>query len=144
LGGPFVRLIIVFDPIFELAVSGLRGYLPRLRERRASTSISPEFRATNTRDSIYCALHKIRKRYPIAAMAALPNNLPFAVCARCGEVMPLIRTVARAGALPEMRVFVCNFCGEVETMGIPQQAQTASPTAKVSGTDGRRRGNNHQ
>jgi hypothetical protein len=23
-----------------------------------------------------CALHKIRKRYPIAAMAALPNNLP--------------------------------------------------------------------
>jgi hypothetical protein len=56
------------------------------------------------------------------AMAALPNNLPFALCGRCGQVMPLIRTMPRAGVFPEMQVFVCR-CGEVETVGIPQQTQ---------------------
>jgi hypothetical protein len=58
-------------------------------------------------------------------MAALQNNLPLAVCGRCGQVMPLIRTVPRLGALPAMHVFVCGSCGEVETVGIPQQTQTS-------------------
>jgi hypothetical protein len=85
--------------------------------------------------SIYCALHKLRQRYSIAVMAALPNNLRLAVCGRCGQVMPLIRTVPRIGVLPEMHVFVCSSCGEVETVGIPQQTQKGvhdiSSTGKI-------------
>jgi hypothetical protein len=66
-------------------------------------------------------LHKIHKNIQSAAMAAPTDNMPFVVCARCGEVMPLIRSVPRAGVFPEMQVFVCGSCGEVETVGIPQQ-----------------------
>jgi hypothetical protein len=55
-------------------------------------------------------------------VAALPDNRPLYACARCGQVMQLIRTFPRLGMVPEMHVFVCNSCGEVKVEEIPQQA----------------------
>jgi hypothetical protein len=48
-------------------------------------------------------------------MAPLPDNLPFTLCAGCGEVMNLIRSVPSLGMIPELHVFVCPACGEAET-----------------------------
>ena len=71
-----------------------------------------------------CALHKICQSYSMARMA-LPDDRP---CARCGFVMPLIRTFPRLGMVPEMHVFVCNSCGEVRVEEVPQQAVGATAT----------------
>jgi predicted RNA-binding Zn-ribbon protein involved in translation (DUF1610 family) len=57
----------------------------------------------------------------IVDMAALPDNLPFVVCAGCGQVMKLIRSVPSLGTVPELHVFVCPSCGEAETMRVLQQ-----------------------
>jgi hypothetical protein len=35
---------------------------------------------------------------------SLPDNLPFTVCAGCGQVMKLIRSVPRLGTVPELHV----------------------------------------
>jgi predicted RNA-binding Zn-ribbon protein involved in translation (DUF1610 family) len=58
----------------------------------------------------------------IADMAALPDNLPFVVCAGCGQVMKLVRSVPSFGTVPELHVFVCPSCGEAETKRVLQQA----------------------
>jgi len=58
----------------------------------------------------------------IAVMAALPDNLPFILCAGCGQVMKLIRSVPSLGTVPELHVFVCPSCGEVETKRVLHQA----------------------
>ena len=45
----------------------------------------------------------------------LPDNLPFTLCAGCGQVMNLIRAVPSLGMIAELHVFVCPACGEAET-----------------------------
>jgi predicted RNA-binding Zn-ribbon protein involved in translation (DUF1610 family) len=40
-------------------------------------------------------------------------------CARCGCAMQLIRSIPPLRELPELRVFVCPSCGDVETKPIP-------------------------
>ena len=54
-------------------------------------------------------------------MAPLPDNLPFTLCAGCGQVMKLIRSVPSLGAIPELHVFVCPSCGEAETKRVLRQ-----------------------
>ena len=63
----------------------------------------------------------------LQAVASTPENLPFISCACCGQVMDLVRKVARQGLFPELHVFVCPSCGEVE----PKQCNR-SAEVKVS------------
>lgn len=46
-------------------------------------------------------------------LAAFPTLA--AICPRCGEPMKLARTVPKLGVLPELLVFRCPSCNEVET-----------------------------
>jgi hypothetical protein len=48
-------------------------------------------------------------------MLAMPNNLAPIACARCGDAMQFVRSVPRLDEFPELRVFVCPSCGDVET-----------------------------
>jgi hypothetical protein len=48
-------------------------------------------------------------------MAQLPDNLPIVVCPACAQAMKLLRTVPRMGGLPELFIFLCPSCNEVET-----------------------------
>ena len=48
-------------------------------------------------------------------MAQLTDNLPIVVCPVCGQAMKLLRTVPRLGGLPELFIFLCPSCNEVET-----------------------------
>jgi hypothetical protein len=66
--------------------------------------------------SILCALHKTGEGCSIAAaMPAVLDQPFFATCPRCGDAMPLVRTMRSLWVLPEVRVFVCTSRGEVET-----------------------------
>ena len=38
-----------------------------------------------------------------------------AICPRCGHLMTLVGTVPKLGALPELLVYRCPSCNEVET-----------------------------
>ena len=53
-------------------------------------------------------------------MTIVADNLPLLRCSSCGNVMKLLRTVPRLGGLPELVVFVCPSCNEVETKEISQ------------------------
>jgi hypothetical protein len=52
-------------------------------------------------------------------MTVLHDNLPFITCTRCGQLMRLVRAMPRCGILPELHVFACPSCGDIETKGIP-------------------------
>jgi predicted RNA-binding Zn-ribbon protein involved in translation (DUF1610 family) len=55
-------------------------------------------------------------------MTIVADNLPLLRCLSCGNVMKLLRTVPRLGGLPELVVFVCPSCNEVETKEISRVA----------------------
>jgi hypothetical protein len=55
--------------------------------------------------SILCALHKTGEGCSIAAaMPAVLDQPFFATCPRCGDAMPLVRTMRSLWVLPEVRV----------------------------------------
>jgi len=41
---------------------------------------------------------------------------PVVCCPRCHEAMRLVRTIPKLGALPDLRVYVCERCSYVETI----------------------------
>jgi hypothetical protein len=59
-------------------------------------------------------------------MTVLHDNLPFVTCSRCGQLMRLVRTMPRCGILPELHVFACPACGDIETKGIPSGESSLS------------------
>jgi ribosomal protein L37E len=38
------------------------------------------------------------------------------VCARCGGIMVIARTIPSFGTLPELNTFMCQACGETSTI----------------------------
>ena len=46
----------------------------------------------------------------------VPDNTPTLACLSCGDAMELVRTIPKLGVLPELHVFHCPSCKEVETM----------------------------
>jgi len=45
----------------------------------------------------------------------IPNNPPTLACLSCGDAMELVRTIPKLGVLPELLVFHCPSCKEVDT-----------------------------
>jgi hypothetical protein len=45
------------------------------------------------------------------------QTIPYA---RCEREMKAVRSIAKLGAMPELRIFSCKSCGEVETKEIDQ------------------------
>jgi uncharacterized Zn finger protein (UPF0148 family) len=43
------------------------------------------------------------------------ENAPTIVCPSCGHVMKLVRAIPRLAALPEVLLFSCPSCNQVET-----------------------------
>ena len=39
-------------------------------------------------------------------------------CTRCEREMKVVRSIPKFGPMPELRIFSCTFCGEVETKEI--------------------------
>ena len=46
---------------------------------------------------------------------AVIDHTPTLVCLACGDTMRSVRTIPKCGVLPELLVFVCPSCKEVET-----------------------------
>jgi hypothetical protein len=67
-------------------------------------------------------------------MAVLPNNLSVVACTRCGDAMQLIRSVPHLRELPELHVFVCPSCGDVDTKPMP--SDQGAPRKRLYGTSG--------
>jgi hypothetical protein len=44
------------------------------------------------------------------------------ICRACGHSMKLVRTITRLGGLPELHVFACPSCHEVEPLELKQAA----------------------
>jgi uncharacterized protein DUF6455 len=63
---------------------------------------------------IFFELQADHPRAPRLDLIAASPTLA-AICPRCGEAMNLARTVRKFGALPELLVFRCPSCNEVET-----------------------------
>jgi len=53
----------------------------------------------------------IERSPPIA-----PDNPPTLACLSCGDAMQLVRTIPKLGVLPELLVFHCPSCKELDTM----------------------------
>jgi hypothetical protein len=51
----------------------------------------------------------------VTFMAIVIDNFPLLRCPACGNVMKLVRNVPRSGGLPDLAVFACPSCSEVET-----------------------------
>jgi len=45
----------------------------------------------------------------------VPDNQPILRCPSCGNMMKVVRKVPRLGAKPDLVVFACLSCNEVET-----------------------------
>jgi hypothetical protein len=41
---------------------------------------------------------------------------PVVCCPRCEDAMRLVRTIPKLGALPDLRVYLCERCSYVETV----------------------------
>jgi hypothetical protein len=48
----------------------------------------------------------------------VPDNPPTLACLSCGDAMELVRTIPKLGVLPELLVFHCPSCKEVDTMDL--------------------------
>jgi H+-transporting ATPase len=55
-----------------------------------------------------------------------PQDHALVVCAKCGQIMQLVRTIPERGVFPELQVFACPSCGEVEPREIARQAHRAA------------------
>jgi hypothetical protein len=51
----------------------------------------------------------------VTFMTMVTDNFPLLRCPACGNVMRLVRNVPRPGGLPNLAVFACASCSEVET-----------------------------
>jgi hypothetical protein len=45
----------------------------------------------------------------------VPDNPPTLACLSCGDAMEFVRTIPKLGILPELLVFHCPSCKEVDT-----------------------------
>ncbi len=45
----------------------------------------------------------------------MPNYSSASICLLCQEPMQVIRTISEVARLPELLVFYCDGCGELET-----------------------------
>ena len=48
------------------------------------------------------------------SLPIVPNSPPPLACLSCGDGMELVRTIPRLGVLPELLVFHCPSCKEVD------------------------------
>jgi hypothetical protein len=55
---------------------------------------------------------------PYSAADGCTNDRPANACPRCERQMKFVRSIPKIGSIPELRIFSCGFCGEVETKEI--------------------------
>ena len=55
-----------------------------------------------------------------------------AICPRCGHLMTLVRTVPKLSALPELLIFRCPACNEVETKEDPVETKRRNPASDAA------------
>jgi hypothetical protein len=48
--------------------------------------------------------------------AIVPDKPPTLACLSCGDAMEFVRTIPKLGVLPELLVFHCPSCKDVDTM----------------------------
>jgi hypothetical protein len=63
----------------------------------------------------------------------VPDNTLTLVCLSCGDAMDLVRTIPKLGVLPELIVFHCPSCKDVDTKELITETPPATPCLKSFG-----------
>jgi hypothetical protein len=55
---------------------------------------------------------------PYSVTDCCTNESPIDACPRCDRPMKFVISIPKLGSIPELRIFSCGFCGELETKEI--------------------------
>ena len=55
---------------------------------------------------------------PYSVADCCTNERPIDACPRCERPMNFVSSIPKIGSIPELRIFSCGFCNEIETKEI--------------------------